>query len=70
MTLSGNSDGLPILPRITYLTDDRLYSDTAEESDEILKYLLYDNSNKSSVPDAISNHSLKFCDDILHKHLT
>jgi len=39
MTISDNSDGLPILPRITYLTDDRLYSDTAEESDKILKYL-------------------------------
>ena len=37
MTISDNSDGLPIIPRITYLTDDRLYSDTAEESDKILK---------------------------------
>ena len=38
MTISDNSDGLSTLPRLPYLTDDRLDSANADESD-VLKYL-------------------------------
>ena len=69
MTISNNSDGLPTLPRLTYLTDDRLHIATADESD-VLKYLCKANPNKSSGPDVISNHILKFCADSLCKPLT
>ena len=59
MTISNNSDELPTLPRLTYLTDDRIDIVTVDESD-VLKYLRKANLNKSSGPDVISNHILKF----------
>ena len=52
MTIYENSYELPTLPRLTYLTDDRLDIVTAKEFD-VLKYLCKANPNKSSVPDAI-----------------
>ena len=69
MTISNNFDELLTLPRLTYLTDDRLDIVTADESD-VLKYLRKANPNKSSGPDVISNHILKFCADSLYKPLT
>lgn len=69
MTISNNSDELPTLPRLTYLTDHRLDIVTVDESD-VLKYLRKANPNKSSGPDVISNHILKFCADSLYKPLT
>jgi hypothetical protein len=66
VTFSNNSDGLPTLPRLTYFTDDRLDIATAD----VLKYLCKENPSKSSGPDVISNHILKFCADSLYKPLT
>ena len=47
MTISENSYELPTLPRLTYLTDDRLNIATSKEFD-VLKYLGNANPNKSS----------------------
>ena len=69
MTISNNSDEFPKLPRLTYLTDDRLDIVTADESN-VLKYLCKANPNKSSGPDVMSNHILNFCADSLYKPLT
>ena len=69
MSISNNYDGLPTVPRLTYLTDDRLDIVTADESD-VLKYLCKTDSNKYSGPEVISNHILKFCADSLYKPLT
>jgi hypothetical protein len=69
MTIYENSYELPTLPRLTYLTDDRLDIVTADESD-VLKYLRKTNPNNSSGPDVISNHILKFFADSLYKPLT
>ena len=69
MTISNNFDELLTLPWLTYLTHDRLDIVTADESD-VLKYLRKANPNKSSGPDVISNHILKFCADSQYKPLT
>ena len=69
MTISNNYDGLPTLPRLIYLPDDKLDIATADESD-VLKYLRKANPNNCSGPDVISNHILKFCADSLYKPLT
>ena len=53
MTISNNSDGLPTLPRLTYLADDRLDIVTADESD-LVKYLCKANPIKYSGPDVMS----------------
>jgi hypothetical protein len=55
MTISENSDGIPTLPWLTYITDDRLAIARAEEAD-VLSYLRMANPNKSSGPGEISNY--------------
>lgn len=52
MRISNNSDELPTLPQLTYLTDDRLDIVIADKSD-VLKYLRKANPNKSSGPEVI-----------------
>ena len=69
MCISDNINELPALPPLTFLTEERIQSVTALEND-VLKYLRMVNPNKSSGPDGISNHILKFCADSLYKPIT